>query len=159
MHKTMLKRINKAIQYIMDYKFDKALDELLLLKTKLEEELEKGDISFNRKLQHLMGWYLKLWENKPPESLRFISYKDILGKHFKELIQIYERNGESIDNLKQDYETYREKALAKKGAAGLLEFRMRLPKIKMLQGKRKDAWCLENARGDEYYEKQLKGGE
>jgi len=157
MQKTILKKINKAIQYIMDYKFDKALDELLLLKTKLEEELEKGDTNFNRKLQHLMGWYLKLWNDKPPEALRFITYKDIIGKHFKELILLYERNNETIDQLKQDYEEFRNRAISKKRNAGLLDFRISLPKIKLLQNvQNKDKWCLGNVRGKEYYQKAIK---
>ena len=151
--RSVLKNIDKAIKLLVSGEFGKALDVLLLLKIRLEEVQNKP--SLNKKLQHMIGWYLKLWNDKPPESLRFVTYKELLGKHLRELIIIYERNGEDIEALKKDYEEYREKSLLKKGTGGLLEFRIKLPKIKAAQGKKEDSWCLENARPKSYYLKNL----
>jgi hypothetical protein len=96
-----------------------------------------------------MGWYLRLWENRPPESFRFTDYKFIIGKHLKELAEIYERNGESIEDLKRDYEAFKN---SRKDWNGILQFRQNLPNLKKAKG---NEWSsADNQRGKDYY---LKG--
>jgi len=153
--RSIVRRLEQALDFLEAGKVNDAMIILNFLIDKLTA-VKDDTAELNKKLQHLMGWYLKLWNDKPPEALRFVTYKELLGKHFKELIQIYERNGETIDDLKTDYEEYRKKATAKKGTGGLLEFRLRLPKIKAMQGKKEDRWCLDNARGEDYYFQHIK---
>ena len=109
--------------------FIKGMNKLLELQAKIEIKLKKKEKeNTGKKLQHLMGWYLKLWNNKPPEFLKFSNPKAIIGKHLKELIKIYEQNGEDIEALKKDYEHFLE--TWKKGNRGILHFRSVLPTIK-----------------------------
>lgn len=100
-----------------------------------------------KELQHLMGWYLQLWNNKPPEMFKFSTkYKSIIAKHLKELIHIYKRNNEDAQQLKRDYESFRK---SRKDWNGLLNFRNQLPNIKNKQSRE---WTSpENSRGKDYY--------
>jgi len=100
-----------------------------------------------KELQHLMGWYLQLWNNKPPEMFKFSTkYKSIIAKHLKELIHIYKRNNEDAQQLKRDYESFRK---TRKEWNGLLNFRNQLPNIKNKQNRE---WTSsENSRGKDYY--------
>jgi hypothetical protein len=109
--KTLIKELEKIKELLEVGEQTVALGEVERLLEKLKVE-KPEDSSLGSKLQHLMGWYLKLWNGNPPEALRFLSYKDVLGRHFKDLIQIYERNGETIDDLKRDYEAFKEKAFS-----------------------------------------------
>jgi hypothetical protein len=118
---------------------------LIQLKAQAEEEEKKKD--YGKALQHLLGWYLELWEERPPESLRFMKYKEIIAKHFKELLEIYTRNGESVEDLKSDYLSFKEQT--KKGDKGILHFRNALRFIKQ-----KKEWSSEDyRRGKEEYTK------
>lgn len=131
--KTIVKEIETALDLLLkgtreDYK--KAIDKLIGLRGRLklkleEEENKKGG---GKKLQHLVGWYLNLWNGKPPERLRFMNADKIIGKHLKELMAIYEQNGEDIETLKKDYETF--KNTWKSGDKGIMHFRSALPTLK-----------------------------
>ena len=158
--KTIVKEVEAALDLLLkgtreDYR--KAIDKLIGLRGRLklkleEEEKKKGD---GKKLQHLMGWYLDLWEGKPPERLRFMNADKIIGKHIKELIAIYEQNGEDIESLKRDYENFRN--TWKSGDKGIMHFRSVLPTLK--RSSSSSSWTSpENERGMDYYIRQLKEG-
>ena len=155
--KSVYKELSEAIEIFKNLNtrqdYLKAIKKLIQLQKKIEMQLQKeeqksGDTG--KKLQHLMGWYLKLWDNKPPEFLKFSNPKAIIGKHLKELIQIYERNGEDIEALKRDYERFLE--TWKKGNRGILHFRSILPALK--QNEPQKSWTSsEYERGTDYDEK------
>jgi len=153
--RTILKEIDKILtlwQGDIESK-EKALLELAKLRNRIyvkvrEEEEKKGH---GNKLRHLMGWYLSLWDNKPPERLRFMNPEKIIGKHLKELIAIYEQNGEDVEALKRDYERF--KQTWKTGDKGIMHFRSALPQIK--QKDKGFYMSPEASRGVDYYLKQL----
>lgn len=130
----------------------KGIKKLLELQTKIEIKLKKKEKeNIGKKLQHLMGWYKSLWNGKPPEYFKFSNPDAIIGKHLKELIQIYEKNRENIETLKRDYEHFLE--TWKKGNRGILHFRSILPALK--QSKPKSWTSSEYERGIEYYQKLI----
>jgi hypothetical protein len=146
--KQILKKIDKALEFLMHKNIREALKVLMEIKVRLEAEIreEEEDREEGKKLQHLMGWYLSIWNNQPPESFRFTDFKYIIGKHLKELAEIYERNGESVEDLKRDYEAFKN---SRKDWNGILQFRQNLPNIKANQGKE---WSsTDNQRGKDYY--------
>jgi hypothetical protein len=146
--KQILKKIDKALELLMQKDVREAVKVLMELRARLEIEMkEEGESKEEgKKLQHLMGWYLSLWNHQPPESFRFTDYKYIIGKHLKELAEIYERNGEDIENLKRDYESFKQ---SRKDWNGILQFRQNLPNIKNAKG---SEWSsTENRRGKDYY--------
>ncbi len=149
--KQVLKKIEKALELLMQKDIREAFKVLMEIKTRLEMEMkeEAEEKEDGKKVQHLMGWYLSIWNNQPPESFRFTDFKYIIGKHLRELIQIYERNGESIEDLKRDYEVFKN---SRKDWNGILQFRQNLPNIKKANGKEWSSY--ENLRGKDYY---LKG--
>jgi len=149
--KQILKKIEKALELLMRREIKEAFQVLMELKARLEAEIreEEEDKEEGKRLQHLMGWYLRLWDGRPPEALRFVDYKHIIGKHLKELIEIYERNRESIEDLKRDYEAFKN---SRRDWNGILQFRQNLPNIKKARG---NEWSSpDNQRGKDYY---LKG--
>jgi hypothetical protein len=144
----ILKKIDKALELLMRGDIKEVFKVLMEIKVRLEAEMkeEEEDKEEGKKLQHLMGWYLKLWDNRPPESFRFTDFKYIIGKHLRELAEIYERNGESIEDLKRDYETFKN---SRKDWNGILQFRQNLPNIKKAKG---SEWSsTDNQRGKDYY--------
>jgi len=144
----ILKKIEKALEALARRDIREAFKVLMELKARLEMEMkeEEEEKEDGKKLQHLMGWYLKLWDNRPPEALRFVDYKHIIGKHLKELLEIYERNGEDIESLKSDYEAFKQ---SRRDWNGILQFRQNLPNLKRANGKE---WSsTDNQRGKDYY--------
>jgi len=144
----ILKKIDRALELLMRRDIKEAFKVLMELKTRLEMEMkeEEEEKEDGKKLQHLMGWYLKLWDNRPPEALRFVDYKHIIGKHLRELLEIYERNGEDIESLKRDYEAFKQ---SRRDWNGILQFRQNLPNIKKAKG---SEWSsTDNQRGKDYY--------
>jgi len=149
-HRQILKKLEKFDELLKDKRFKDAIDIVHELKARLEEEIEKeeqrGD--YGKELQHLMGWYLNLWNQKPPEMFKYsVEYRAIIGKHLKDLIQIYLRNNEDIEQLKKDYENFKK---SRKEWNGILQFRNYLPNLK---GKpNTQEWCSpENQRGKDFY--------
>jgi hypothetical protein len=143
---TVIRRLEEILREPSPQSAREKLKALLIqLKAQAEEEEKKKD--YGKALQHLLGWYLELWEERPPESLRFMKYKEIIAKHFKELLEIYTRNGESVEDLKNDYLSFKEQT--KKGDKGILHFRNALRFIKQ-----KKEWSSEDyRRGKEEYTK------
>jgi hypothetical protein len=143
---TVIRRLEEILREQSPQSAREKLKALLIqLKAQAEEEEKKKD--YGKALQHLLGWYLELWEERPPESLRFMKYKEIIAKHFKELLEIYTRNGESVEDLKSDYLSFKEQT--KKGDKGILHFRNALRFIKQ-----KKEWSSEDyRRGKEEYTK------
>ena len=155
--KTILKELDKVLETLRSVEtkedYARAIKKLLQLRARIEEKIKREEAgkSAGKKLQHLMGWYLNLWEGKPPEYLKFSNPNAIIGKHLKELITIYERNGEDVETLKRDYEHF--KNTWKKGNRGILHFRSALPTIKQTHS---SSWTSpENERGMDYYIRQL----
>jgi hypothetical protein len=149
-NKQMLRKVEKALKYLTDGKIQETISILFELRARLKEEIEKEESKKDdgREVQHLMGWYLQLWNDKPPEMFRYtVEYKAIIGKHLKDLIQIYKRNNESIEQLKKDYENFKK---SRKDWNGLLNFRNQLPNIKG-KSNNKDWASPENQRGKDYY--------
>jgi hypothetical protein len=144
----ILKRLERALELIMQKDIRGALRVLMELKARLEAEIreEEEGKEDGKKLRNLIGWYLSLWNHQPPESFRFTDYKYIIGKHLRELIQIYERNGESIEVLKRDYEAFKN---SRKDWNGILQFRQNLPNIK--KADRSEWSSPDNQRGKDYY--------
>jgi len=144
----ILKKIDRVLELLMRREMKEAFKVLMELKARLEAEIreEEEDKEEGKKVQHLMGWYLKTWDNRPPESFRFTDYKYIIGKHLKELLLIYEKNGEDIESLKKDYEVFKK---SRKDWNGILQFRQNLPNLKRTNGKE---WSsTDNQRGKDYY--------
>jgi len=144
-HETILKRL-KEIQ--MSKTGKEAKQKITQLINALEvyiEERQKDKVD----IRHLMGWYLKLWNDEPPEKLMSIKYQAIIGKHLKELVKIYQQNGETTNQLKADYEHF--KKTQRKGTKGITQFRALLPAIKKVQQERKKWTSKENERGLDYY--------
>jgi len=146
--KQVLKKIDKALEFLMQKNIRDAIKVLMEIRARLEMEMkeEEEEKEDGKKLQHLMGWYLSIWNNQPPESFRFTDYKYIIGKHLRELAEIYERNGENIEDLKRDYEAFKN---SRKDWNGILQFRQNLPNLKRVNGKE---WSsTDNQRGKDYY--------
>jgi hypothetical protein len=149
-NRQILKKLEKFDELVEARKIKDAIDVIYELKARLQEEIEKEEqrSDYVKELQHLMGWYLNLWNQKPPEMFKYsVEYKSIIGKHLKDLIQIYIRNNEDIEQLKKDYENFKK---SRKEWNGILQFRNHLPNIK---GKpNTQEWCSpENQRGKDYY--------
>jgi hypothetical protein len=150
-NKQILRKIEKALEFLWTGKKRDALYILLEIEARLKEEMEKEESrkEDSKELQHLMGWYLQLWDEKPPEMFKFATeYKAIIAKHLRELIHIYKRNNEDIEQLKKDYENFKK---SKKEWNGLLNFRNQLPNIKGKPDSNKDWASPENRRGKDYY--------
>jgi hypothetical protein len=149
-NKQILKKVEKALKSLADGKVQDTISTLFELKVRLKEEIEKEESrkEDGKELQHLMGWYLQLWNEKPPEMFKFSTeYKAIIAKHLKELIHIYKRNNEDIEQLKRDYESFKKQ---RKEWNGLLNFRNQLPNIKNKPNSKE--WASpENSRGKDYY--------
>ena len=146
--KQILKKVERAIELLAQKNIREAFKVLMEIKVRLEAEIRKEETEKEdgKKLQHLMGWYLKLWDNRPPESFRFTDYKYIIGKHLRELAEIYERNGEGVEELKRDYEAFKQ---SRREWNGILQFRRELPNLKNAKG---SEWSsTENQRGKDYY--------
>jgi len=149
-NRQILKKLEKFDELLKAKKTKDALDLIHELKARLEEEIEKEEqrSDYGKELQHLMGWYLNLWNQKPPEMFKYsVEYRAIIGKHLKDLIQIYLRNNEDIEQLKKDYENFKK---SRKEWNGILQFRNHLPNIKGKSDSKE--WCSpENQRGKDYY--------
>jgi hypothetical protein len=145
-NKQILKKLEKAVEFLLAGKKRDALYVLLEIEARLKEESKKDD---GKEVQHLIGWYLQLWNDKPPEMFRFTTeYKAIIAKHLRELMHIYKRNNESIEQLKKDYENFKR---TRKDWNGLLNFRNQLPNIKGKSNSNKDWASPENQRGKDFY--------
>ncbi len=71
------------------------------LKAKVEER-EKPQKGNGKQIQGLLGWYLRVWDNNPPEYLKHekATANRAIAKNLKELLGIYEGDEKA---LKRDY--------------------------------------------------------
>lgn len=126
---------------------------------KVQKEEERKN-KYGKEIQHLIGWYLQLWNNKPPESFGRTEYLAVIGKIMRELIIIYNNNSANIENLKEDYETFLQGKFPAflLGDKSISRFRTVLPQLKQLQsGKTGKKWTTsENERGVDYYLQAIK---
>ena len=107
---TIYKRLNEILGLFKQGKLGKGLQKLEELMERLNYEIMKETEKEvdGKLLQHLMGWYLNLWEKKPPELYRYPkSHTDVIGRELKFLIKLYEACKKDIESLKRDYEEFK----------------------------------------------------
>jgi uncharacterized protein YukE len=150
--KTLLRQLEQVLE-------SKTGQEAYKRLTKIVEELrqyiqfhEERAERYGKSIQHLMGWYIKLWNGTPPESFGYSKWQDRVGKALRELIQIYEQNGLGVEDIKKDYEEFRRlKEGYLKGDGSITWFRTVLPRIKRTH-RESGKWVTpENTRGLDYY--------
>jgi len=145
-HETILKRLIEIRNAKSGKEAKTKLDRLIKGIQVYLEDKQKDKVD----IRHLMGWYMELWNNEPPEKLMSVKYQGIIGKHLKELVKIYQQNNETVEQLQADYENF--KNTQRKGARGISQFRALLPAIKKSQKTQKKKWTSpENERGVDYY--------
>jgi len=149
-HETILKRLEDIVRARngreAKEKLIRLIEELRAYVERMEERKEK----YGRAIRHLMGWYTKLWDGRPPESFGYAKWQDRVGKTLRELIAIYEQNGQGIEELKKDYEEFRSlKESWLKGDGSILRFKTVLPNLKQTKNSK---WVSPgNARGIDKY--------
>ena len=144
-HETILKRLKEIRNSKSGREAQSKLNKLIKQLEIYIEEKQKGKVD----IRHLMGWYLEFWNNNPPEMLMSVKYQAVIGRHLKDLVRIYQQNGESIEQLKKDYQEFKE--TQKRGAKGITQFRALLPSIKKAKSFKNKWTSPENERGLEYY--------
>ena len=111
--KTLYKEIDRIYQLFLSPKTSdrrEALVRLANLRGKLKakvEEREKPKGGNGKQIQGLLGWYLKVWNNNPPEYLKHSPRvaNSAIAKNLKELLEIYGGNEEV---LKEEYLEFKE---------------------------------------------------
>jgi|GEM_PF-1816562 len=106
--KTIYKEIDKIYSLFLSPKTSdrrEALVRLANLREKLKakvEEREKPQKGNGKQIQGLLSWYLKVWNNNPPEYLRHSPKvaNGAIAKNLKELLEIY---GGDENRLKEEY--------------------------------------------------------
>ena len=159
---TILKRLYEIKDAPDGNKAYQRLEKLIqTLEYKVQEEKERKE-KYGKAIQHLVGWYLNLWNNTPPESYGRTNYKAVIGKIFRELLIIYENNNLKIEDLKKDYEKFKEGTGIQNfllGDKSISRFKQVLPQLKQLEKKNKKTrkkWTSpENERGLDYYLKAV----
>ena len=157
---TILKRLYEIKNAPDGNKAYKKLDKLIqTLEYKIAEEKQRKE-KYGKAIQHLVGWYLNLWNNTPPESYGRTNYKAVIGKTFRELLIIYENNNLKIEDLKKDYEKFKEGTGIQNfllGDKSISRFKQVLPQLKQLENKKTNKkWTSpENERGLETYLKAI----
>jgi len=70
-NRQILRKLEKFDELVEARKIKDAIDVIYELRARLQEEIEKEEqrSDYARELQHLMGWYLQLWNQKPPRCL------------------------------------------------------------------------------------------
>ncbi|MEM3426721.1 hypothetical protein [Hydrogenobacter thermophilus] len=129
-HETILKELDKILREPNPAKKKElflSLRESLASYIQRKEELKE---KYGRAVQHLIGWYLSLWNNKPPEALSRTKWQDTVGKVLRELVIIYERNNADIDEIKKDYESFKNSKGWLRGDGSITRFRSVLSQIK-----------------------------
>ncbi|GAB6075761.1 hypothetical protein [Desulfurobacterium crinifex] len=163
---TVIKRVELTIFYIEEGEFVKAYRALRDLRKKLLEEREKKkekELSREPEVRKLISWYENLWNGTPPEFYKYGEPRKVIGKHFKDLIKIYRNNNLDVEDLKMEYEAFKEANLKligwkKKllGNRGIVQFRYVLPQWKGISDTEQKKWTTsENERGLDYYTGQV----
>ena len=105
--KTIYKEIDKIYSLFLSSRPSdrkEALVRLANLREKLKAKIEEKESkpSKGKRIQGLLGWYLRVWNGNPPEYLKHekATANRAIAKNLKELLGIYEGNEEA---LKRDY--------------------------------------------------------
>lgn len=161
---TVLKRIELAIDHLEKGEVVKAYRTLKDIREGLKETVEKKK---NKKrepeVRELITWYENLWNGTPPEFYKYGEPRKVIGRHFKDLIRIYRNNNLDIEDLKLEYEAFKDanpKLIGWKkkllGNKGIVQFRYVLPQWKGISDTDQKKWTTpENERGLDYYTKQV----
>ena len=157
---TLLKRIRTATEHIEKGEIVKAYRLLKETEERIKEDIKKKrDRQRNPQVKELILWYEKLWNGTPPEFLRFSEPRKVIGRHFKDLLKIYENNNLDIEVLKMEYEAFKDanvKLIGWKkkllGDRGIVQFKYVLPRWKGTTKTENKKWTTpENERGLDYY--------
>jgi hypothetical protein len=110
--KTIYKEIDKIYSLFLSPKTSdrrEALVRLSNLREKLKAKVEEKEVkpSKGKQIQGLLGWYLRVWNGKPPEYLRHSPKvaNGAIAKNLKELLEIYEGDE---NRLKEEYLEFKE---------------------------------------------------
>ena len=105
--KTIYKEIDRIYQLFLSPKTSdrkEALVRLANLREKLRQKVEEKETkpSKGKKIQGLLSWYLRVWNNNPPEYLKHPKQvaNRAIAKNLKELLEIY---GGNENRLKEEY--------------------------------------------------------
>lgn len=157
---TILKKLQEIENEKDGKKAREKLKELIkLLDFKIKKEIERKQ-KHGKAVQHLVGWYLQLWDSQPPESFGRTDLA-VVGKVFRELLIIYENKNLTIEELKKDYETFLKGNKIPNfliGDKSITRFKAVLPQLKQLWEKKTETkkWTSpENERGLDYYLKAI----
>jgi hypothetical protein len=160
---TVLKRIRTSVEYLENGELAKAYKLLKETEEKLTEDIEKKrNKKKNPEVKKLIEWYENLWNGEPPELLRFSEPRKVIGRHFKDLLKIYENNNLDVEVLKMEYEAFKDanpKLIGWKrkllGDRGIVQFKYVLPRWKGTTRTESKKWTTpENERGLDYYTSQ-----
>jgi len=155
---TILRRIERSLELIESGKTEQVYRPLLQTAKEIKEAMGRKKEK-EPKVRELIGWYLSLWDNEPPEILKYTEPMKVIGKHFKELVKIYRNNNLDVDDLKYEYQSFKEadtKLIGWKkkllGDRGIVQFRYVLPRWKGIPEQARKKWTTsENERGLDYY--------
>ncbi|ADU96003.1 hypothetical protein Theam_0029 [Thermovibrio ammonificans HB-1] len=155
---TVIKRLRLAMEHIAAGNVMAAFKVIQDTERSLREDLErKKSKSREPEVRELIAWYRELWNNEPPELLRFSDPWKVIARHFKDLIKIYRNNNLDTDTLRYEYEAFKDanpKLIGWKkkllGDRGIVQFRYVLPRWKGDTSGKK--WTTEeNERGLDHY--------
>ncbi len=142
---TILKKLQEIENEKDGKKAREKLKELIkLLDFKIKKEIERKQ-KHGKAVQHLVGWYLQLWDSQPPESFGRTEYLSVIGKTFRELLVIYENNGLTLEDIKKDYEVFRTSNKTPSfllGDKSITRFRAVLPQLKQLSKEGIKKWTM-----------------
>ena len=163
-YETILKKLLEIKKAKSGKEAKEKLDHLIQsIQFKIEEDRRKKE-KYGKAIQHLIGWYKQLWNNKPPESFGRTDLA-VVGKVFRELLIIYENNNLTVEDIKKDYENFLKGNKIPNfllGDKSITRFKSVLPQLKQLWEKSTEQkkWTSpENERGLDYYLKAIQTDE
>jgi len=116
--KTIYKEIDRIYQLFLSPATSdrrEALVRLANLREKLRQKVEEkgGKTSKGKQIQGLLSWYLRVWNNNPPEYLRMAkkTANSAIAKNLKELLEVFEGNEEKLKEEYLEFKTADEKRL------------------------------------------------
>jgi len=143
--KTIYKEIDRIYQLFLSPATSdrrEALVRLANLREKLRQKVEEKEVkpSKGKQVQGLLSWYLRVWNNNPPEYLRMAkkTANSAIAKNLKELLEVFEGNEEKLKEEYLEFKTADEKRLKWEQRRllwdkGIFNFRKVLPKWKQLK--------------------------
>ena len=148
--KTIYKEIDRIYSLFLSPKSSdrkEALVRLANLREKLRQKVEEKETpkkGNGKQIQGLLSWYLKIWNNNPPEYLKHpkqVANKAI-AKNLKELLEIYGGNENRLKEEYLEFKTADEKRLKWEQKrllwdGGIFNFRKVLSRWKQLKEEQK----------------------